>query len=80
MSSPWYWCREELKLVVDHKLYIGLKEKCAENLGIASAMITLLLAVPSGQGEGRSSFTRKESAVECSFTGKEPAVEYEVEK
>ena len=43
-------------------------------------MITLLLAVPSGQGEGRSSFTRKESAVECSFTGKEPAIEYEVEK
>ena len=39
-----------------------------------------LSVVPSGQGGGRSSFTRKESVVECSFTGKEPAVEHEVER
>ena len=31
------------------------------------------------KGGGGSSFTHKESTVECSFTGKEPAVEYEVE-
>ena len=33
----------------------------------------LLFLVPSGQGGGRSSLTRKVSAVECSFSGKEPA-------
>ena len=56
-----------------------------ENLGRASAGVSwpamlLPFLVPSGQGGGWSSFARKESAVECSFTGKEPAVEYEVEK
>ena len=70
---------------VDKIIFLMSLTEGNENLGRASTgaswpAIKLLFVFPTGQGGGRSSFTRKESAVECSFTGKEPVVEYEVER